>query len=163
MTPRPEEAQSYTLQQNAYVNKAYITNEKAAHLAKSEQSMEMKLPTQSSQLQQQQQQTRPIIDFDDLLPHIGDFGKYQKILFLLMIPFAFFVAFVYFSQIFITLVPEQHWCYVPELQNLTLEQRLVFTIFRTPNSYLSVQLFRSKNIKTIKKYEFISFSQFANR
>lgn len=62
-------------------------------------------------------------DFDDLLPYIGEFGLYQKILFLLMIPFAFFVAFVYFSQIFMTIAPEQHWCWVPELANLTVEER----------------------------------------
>lgn len=62
-------------------------------------------------------------DFDDLLPYVGEFGLYQKILFLLMIPFAFFVAFVYFSQIFMTLVPEQHWCWIPELANLTVEER----------------------------------------
>lgn len=63
------------------------------------------------------------MDFDDILPMIGEFGKYQKILFLLMIPFATFVAFVYFSQIFMTLVPEQHWCHVPELEELTVEER----------------------------------------
>lgn len=69
------------------------------------------------------------LEFDDLLPHIGEFGIYQKILFLLMIPFAFFVAWVYFSQIFITIVPEKHWCWVPELSNLTVEERYVFLIF----------------------------------
>lgn len=62
-------------------------------------------------------------DFDDLLPYVGEFGLYQKILFLLMIPFAFFVAFVYFSQIFMTLVPEQHWCWIPELANMSVEER----------------------------------------
>lgn len=62
-------------------------------------------------------------EFDDLLPHIGEFGIYQRILFLLMIPFAFFVAWVYFSQIFIAIVPEHHWCWVPELANLTVEER----------------------------------------
>lgn len=64
-----------------------------------------------------------IIDFDDLLPHVGEFGLFQKILFLCMIPFAFFVAFVYFSQIFITLVPEEHWCIAPELSHLDLDTR----------------------------------------
>lgn len=62
-------------------------------------------------------------EFDDLLPHIGEFGIYQKILFLLMIPFSFFVAWVYFSQIFITIVPDQHWCWVPALANMSIEQR----------------------------------------
>jgi hypothetical protein len=121
MTPRPEEAQSYTLPQNAYVNKAYVNNEKSALAVKSDHNGDAKCPPQQSLAPQ----TRPIIDFDDLLPHIGDFGRYQKILFLLMIPFAFFVAFVYFSQIFITLVPEEHWCAVPELEklNYTVEQR----------------------------------------
>lgn len=63
------------------------------------------------------------MDFDELLPHVGEFGIYQRILFIMMIPFAFFVAFVYFSQIFITLVPEEHWCRVPELEHLTVEER----------------------------------------
>lgn len=63
------------------------------------------------------------VDFDDMLPHIGEFGRYQKILFFLMIPFAFFVAFVYFAQIFMTLVPEKHWCRIDELQHLPLNER----------------------------------------
>ncbi|KAG5679390.1 hypothetical protein PVAND_008958 [Polypedilum vanderplanki] len=126
MTPRPEEAQSYTLPQNTYVNKAYVSNEKLPSTAilevKPEHNGDSKYPQSQQSITPQ---TRPIIDFDDLLPHIGDFGRYQKILFLLMIPFAFFVAFVYFSQIFITLVPEEHWCAVPELEklNYTVEQR----------------------------------------
>lgn len=64
-----------------------------------------------------------LLDFDDVLPHIGEFGVYQKVLFLLMIPYAFFVAFVYFTQIFITAAPEEHWCYVPELAHLTARER----------------------------------------
>ncbi|KAJ8676288.1 hypothetical protein QAD02_012075 [Eretmocerus hayati] len=68
------------------------------------------------------------VDFDELLPYVGEFGKYQKILFVLMIPFAFFVAWVYFSQIFITLVPEEHWCRVPELAGLPVEKRVALSI-----------------------------------
>ncbi|XP_055606825.1 organic cation transporter protein-like [Uranotaenia lowii] len=71
---------------------------------------------------------KPIVDFDDLLPHVGEFGRYQKILFLLMIPFAFFVAFVYFAQIFITITPEQHWCWIPELEHLSVEERRALAI-----------------------------------
>ncbi|XP_017137337.1 organic cation transporter protein isoform X1 [Drosophila miranda] len=70
----------------------------------------------------------PSIDFDDILPLIGEFGRYQKILFICMIPFSFFVAFVYFSQIFLTLIPEQHWCHVPELDGLDVEARLALSI-----------------------------------
>lgn len=69
------------------------------------------------------QEEKAVMDFDDMLPHIGEFGVYQKILFALLAPFAFFVAFVYFTQIFITLTPEQYWCKIPELGNLTAEQR----------------------------------------
>lgn len=66
---------------------------------------------------------REPVEFDDILPYIGEFGLYQKILFLLMIPFAFSVAFVYFTQIFITVTPEEYWCRIPELVNYTAEQR----------------------------------------
>lgn len=88
---------------------------------------------------------KPLIDFDDLLPHIGEFGKYQKILFLLMIPFAFCVAFVYFSQIFITLVPEDHWCRIPELEHLDQEQRFVLLT-------ILLQLHLIKIIHNFEKY-----------
>lgn len=64
-----------------------------------------------------------VMDFDDMLPYVGEFGLYQKLLFLMMIPFAFFVSFVYFAQIFITLVPENHFCLVPELNSLPLEEQ----------------------------------------
>lgn len=63
------------------------------------------------------------VDFDDLIPHIGNFGKYQIILFLLLGPYTFFFVFVYFTQIFITLIPEKYWCNVPELLELALEDR----------------------------------------
>lgn len=63
------------------------------------------------------------IDFDDLLPHIGNFGNYQKILFLLLGPYTLFYVFVYFTQIFITLVPNDYWCNVPELLHLEVSDR----------------------------------------
>lgn len=79
--------------------------------------------TNEKKTHKENENEKEAFEFDDLLPHIGEFGIYQKILFLLMIPFAFFVAWVYFSQIFITIVPEKHWCWVPELANLTVEER----------------------------------------
>ena len=74
-----------------------------------------------------------LLDFDDVLPAVGEFGTYQIILFFLTAPFCFFLAFSYFSQVFITLVPD-HWCRVPQLLNnnnnnstlqLSLHQRQV--------------------------------------
>lgn len=79
----------------------------------------------SSMRQSPVESVPPNLDFDDILPHIGEFGTYQKILFFLMIPFAFSVAFVYFSQIFLTLVPDKHWCHIDELIHLPIEQRWV--------------------------------------
>lgn len=67
----------------------------------------------------------PNLDFDDVLPYLGEFGRYQQILFILMIPFAFYVAFVYFTQIFITLVPDKYWCRIPELEHLNRTGRFV--------------------------------------
>lgn len=86
---------------------------------------ELQLNMSNKKAQELAEQAPPptAIDFDDLLPLIGEFGRYQKILFLLMIPFSFFVAFVYFSQIFLTLIPDQHWCHVPELDALDVEAR----------------------------------------
>ncbi len=63
------------------------------------------------------------VDFDDLLPHIGNFGKYQIILFVLLAPYTLFYVFVYFTQIFITLVPNDFWCNVPELSDLEASDR----------------------------------------
>ncbi|GBP56638.1 Carcinine transporter [Eumeta japonica] len=92
-----------------YVNKAYTKDGSEDEAAKTRRPDEDREPEKKA------------TDFDDLLPHVGEFGLYQKILFLLMIPFAFFVAFVYFSQIFMTITPEQHWCWIPELANLSVE------------------------------------------
>lgn len=63
------------------------------------------------------------VDFDDLLPQIGNFGNYQIILFLLLAPYTLFYVFVYFTQIFITLVPNDYWCNVPELLHLEASDR----------------------------------------
>lgn len=66
--------------------------------------------------------TDDILDFDDLLHHFGDCGRYQMLLFFLMIPFIFFLAFIFYTQMLITLVP-MHWCKVPELESLSVHER----------------------------------------
>ncbi|XP_066983222.1 organic cation transporter protein-like [Macrobrachium rosenbergii] len=64
------------------------------------------------------------VDFDDVLPLAGEFGRYQWLLFFALAPFCFNLVFVYFMQFFMTLEPN-HWCLVPELleANLTSEER----------------------------------------
>ncbi|XP_039745113.1 organic cation transporter protein-like isoform X2 [Pararge aegeria] len=60
---------------------------------------------------------------ETVLTHVGELGRYQKMLFLGMAPFGIFFAFVYFVQMFITATPQRHWCRVPELEHLDLELR----------------------------------------
>ncbi|XP_043480772.1 uncharacterized protein LOC122510278 [Leptopilina heterotoma] len=65
---------------------------------------------------------KKIEDFDDILTHVGDFGKYQFTLMLSLIVFGSGLTTIYFSQIFLTLVPQKHWCKVNELMNFNLTQ-----------------------------------------
>lgn len=116
MPASPENNSVATPPPEGFTNNAYVKDLVSNGDAVSDKNANSKMPKLDETIE-------PTIDFDDLLPHIGEFGRYQKILFLCMIPFAFFVAFVYFSQIFITLVPDEHWCNVPELSDLSLEER----------------------------------------
>ncbi|CAH2066908.1 unnamed protein product, partial [Iphiclides podalirius] len=72
------------------------------------------------------------IDLDDLLPKIGEFGIYQKLLlWLVCLPACLPCGFCAFNQLFMTDVPD-YWCLVPELQklNLTHEERKLLSIPR---------------------------------
>ncbi|CAG9784350.1 unnamed protein product [Diatraea saccharalis] len=63
------------------------------------------------------------IDLDDLLPKIGEFGLYQKLLlWLVCLPACLPCGFCAFNQLFMTDVPD-HWCKVPELLMLNLTER----------------------------------------
>ncbi|XP_012268147.2 carcinine transporter-like isoform X2 [Athalia rosae] len=68
--------------------------------------------------------------FDDILPYIGEAGRYQWLLFILLLPFTVVYAFLYFTQFFLTLTPEEHWCTVPELEgwNLTDHQKIALSV-----------------------------------
>merc|ERR1712109_119351 len=52
------------------------------------------------------------IDFDELLNHIGGWGKFQITLLVMMIQFTFFLAYVGYSPILYLYVPD-HWCSIP--------------------------------------------------
>lgn len=64
-------------------------------------------------------------DLDDLLPSIGEFGKYQKLLvFGICLPACIPCGFCAFNQLFMSDTPEDYWCKVPELLNISsVEQR----------------------------------------
>ncbi|KAH8400447.1 hypothetical protein KR222_000008 [Zaprionus bogoriensis] len=68
-------------------------------------------------------------DLDDLLPIIGEFGKYQKLLvFGICLPACIPCGFCAFNQLFMSDTPDDYWCRVPELQHLELEQRKYLAI-----------------------------------
>lgn len=63
------------------------------------------------------------VDFDKLLSSAGEFGLYQFLLSLGTFPFYTFGVFVYYSQMFMTEVSPNHWCWIPELANLSDTER----------------------------------------
>ncbi|XP_043248758.1 carcinine transporter-like isoform X1 [Colletes gigas] len=66
---------------------------------------------------------RPKLEtFDDILPYVGDYGRYQWLLLLALLPFGLTYAFLYFSQFFITITPAEHWCRIDELMNSNFTQ-----------------------------------------
>ncbi|XP_046422390.1 solute carrier family 22 member 13-like [Neodiprion fabricii] len=69
-----------------------------------------------------------IVTLDDILHYLekrwlrGDFGLYQRMVSVMLMPFGFFNVFVYFGQMFMTLVPEEHWCRLPEVDGMSREE-----------------------------------------
>ena len=61
-------------------------------------------------------------DFDDILKHVGGWGPFQYLLVIIFFPFNIFLGYVYLSPI-LTLFTPPHWCLVPELMNMTREER----------------------------------------
>lgn len=62
---------------------------------------------------------------DDLLPVLGEFGRYQKLLlWLICLPACIPCGFCAFNQLFMTDAPDDYWCKMPNLNafNLTEEQ-----------------------------------------
>ncbi|XP_050433581.1 carcinine transporter [Adelges cooleyi] len=63
------------------------------------------------------------VDLDEVLPIVGEFGRYQKLLlWFVCLPACIPCGFGAFNQLFMSDVPP-HWCRVPELSNFTAEQR----------------------------------------
>ncbi|CAK1546516.1 unnamed protein product [Leptosia nina] len=75
-------------------------------------------------MENKEENSERVVDYDELLSSAGKFGKYQLYLFFITGPFYIFDVFAYFSQMFMTEVSPNHWCWIPELDNLTdLERR----------------------------------------
>ncbi|XP_060655993.1 carcinine transporter-like isoform X1 [Drosophila nasuta] len=75
------------------------------------------------------------LSFDEFLPYMGEFGLYQKRLIVYLIPFFFLWAFIYFTQIFLIVVPNDHWCRIAELQDLSREEQLKLGIPKVKDEY----------------------------
>lgn len=86
------------------------------------------------------------IDFDDLLSSAGEFGKYQLLLFFATAPFYVFGVFAYFTQLFLTESSSDHWCWIPELENLTDIERKNLAIPLDYNSRYGYSLCSSYDV-----------------
>nr|CAD7440992.1 unnamed protein product [Timema bartmani] len=63
------------------------------------------------------------MDLDDLLPQIGEFGRYQKLLlWLVCLPACVPCGFCAFNQLFMADTPD-HWCWVDDLADLPAHTR----------------------------------------
>ncbi|XP_033326805.2 carcinine transporter isoform X1 [Megalopta genalis] len=74
---------------------------------------------------------RPKLEtFDDVLPYVGDYGRYQWLLLLSLLPYGIIYAILYFTQFFIAIIPAEHWCKIDELMttNFTQEDRVQIAI-----------------------------------
>ncbi|XP_044266487.1 carcinine transporter [Tribolium madens] len=75
------------------------------------------------------------LDLDDLLPQVGEFGRYQKLLLcLICLPACLPCGFCAFNQLFMTETPD-HWCKTPQVLNLTQEERRNLFIPKDNNSF----------------------------
>ncbi|XP_035734489.1 carcinine transporter-like [Vespa mandarinia] len=100
--------------------------------------------------------------FDDVLPYVGEAGRYQLFLFFLLLPFTFVYAFLYFAQFFITLVPAEHWCHIPELMqwNLTDHQKIALSI--PPPTSEELKLESSTSFSRCYMYN-VNYSEILNK
>lgn len=66
---------------------------------------------------------------DELLPSIGEFGRYQKLLvWFICLPACIPCGFCAFNQLFMAEMPEDYWCKVPDLQNMSVDERKLLAI-----------------------------------
>lgn len=90
---------------------------------------------------------------DDLLPQVGEFGRYQKLmLWLVCLPACFPCGFCAFNQLFMANVPE-HWCYVSELSNMSQIDRLNLAIPKNNQTYSSCERYKINWTEVMQEYD----------
>lgn len=68
------------------------------------------------------------MDLDEILPDLGEFGTYQKIvLYLVLLPAVLPCGFHAYNQIFMSAKPE-HWCKISALENLNVSANVMKSI-----------------------------------
>lgn len=66
------------------------------------------------------------LDLDDLLPVLGEFGCYQKLLlWFICLPACIPCGFCAFNQLFMTDTPDDYWCFVPQLSEFNLSDEQI--------------------------------------
>ncbi|XP_043265569.1 carcinine transporter-like [Colletes gigas] len=67
-------------------------------------------------------QANEAVTLDDVLIYLGEFGTYQRYLFGLLTVFCLFLIFVYFTQSFLTILPNEYWCRLPRVEGVSVER-----------------------------------------
>ena len=82
------------------------------------------------------------VDFEELLDHIGGWGKFQIRLTAIFVYFTFFLAYVGYTPILYLYTPE-HWCKIPE----DLGGQLIEMNISDENSLMDVMIPKEKDGK----------------
>ncbi|XP_054008856.1 organic cation transporter protein-like [Hylaeus anthracinus] len=67
-------------------------------------------------------QANEAVTLDDVLIYLDEFGTYQRYLFCILTVFSVFLIFVYFTQAFLTVLPNEYWCKLPEVEGVSNEK-----------------------------------------
>lgn len=96
----------------------------------------MSIENEEAIVEKEAGKTNREVVYDDLLSSVGELGRYQWLLFFSTCPFFAFGVCVYYSQMFMTEVSPNHWCWIPELANMTGIQRRELGIPKDANTRL---------------------------
>ena len=72
--------------------------------------------------EQQSKEIRKKKNFDDILEAVGGWGKFQYMITFVFFLFVIFNGYIIYSPV-ITLYTPPHFCKIPELSNLSIEEK----------------------------------------